>query len=60
MRLADGLDIDHLHATTGGGVDPDGLARMMRQGVVDQAGPRIRLTAAGRLLADGVSGELVP
>lgn len=60
MRLADGLDIDHLHATTGSGIDPDGLARMMRQGMVEQAGSRIRLTAAGRLLADGVSGELVP
>lgn len=60
MRLADGLDLAHLQAATGGSVDQDGLARMMAQGFVSQEGDRIRLTREGRLLADGVSAELVP
>lgn len=60
LRLADGLDLDHLATTTGGTVDPDGLDRMVRQGFVEQNGRRVRLTTAGRLLADGVSAELVP
>ncbi|WP_300542724.1 radical SAM family heme chaperone HemW [Maricaulis sp.] len=60
MRVADGLDLVHLEAATGAGVDPGGLARMSRQGFVEQDGTHIRLTREGRLLADGVSGELVP
>lgn len=60
MRLAEGLDLAHLSATTGAGLDPAGLERMQRQGFVERAGSRVRLTPAGRLLADGVSAELVP
>ena len=60
MRLADGLDLAHLQAVTGGTVDPEGLSRMLAQGLVSQEGDRIRLTREGRLLADGVSAELVP
>lgn len=60
MRVAEGVDRAHLRATTGGDVDPDGLERMVRQGFVEADADRVRLTAPGRLLADGVSGELVP
>lgn len=60
MRLAEGLDLAHLRAATGGSVDADGLARMIAQGFVVRDGDRIRLTGEGRLLADGVSAELVP
>ena len=60
MRVADGLDLQRLQAATGLGVDADGLARMIAQGFVEQDGSRIRLTRDGRLLADGVSAELVP
>lgn len=60
MRLADGLDLAHLRAATGGTVDADGLERMIAQGFVAREGDRIRLTQEGRLLADGVSAELVP
>jgi putative oxygen-independent coproporphyrinogen III oxidase len=60
MRVVEGLDLSRLEAATGMNVDTDGLARMMAQGFVEQNGSRIRLTRNGRLLADGVSGELVP
>lgn len=60
LRLADGLDLAQLRAATGGTVDADGLARMIAQGFVARDGDRIRLTREGRLLADGVSAELVP
>ena len=60
MRVVEGLDLSRLEVATGMNVDTDGLARMMAQGFVEQNGSRIRLTRNGRLLADGVSGELVP
>jgi oxygen-independent coproporphyrinogen-3 oxidase len=60
MRLGEGLDLAELAAATGATVDPAGLERMQRQGLVERAGSRVRLTPAGRLLADGVSAELVP
>ena len=60
MRLSEGLDRDVLRAATGGDVDADGLARMQAQGLVEAAGSRVWLSAQGQLLADGVSGELVP
>lgn len=60
MRVSEGLDLDGLRAATGGSVDAQGLDRMIRQGFVEQDETRVRLTRDGRLLADGVSGELVP
>ena len=60
MRLTDGLNRSVLHDATGLDVDPGGLQRMQEDGFVRLEGDRVALTDAGRLLADRVSGELVP
>ena len=60
MRLAEGLDLHHLQATTGLSIDTGALDRLLSQSLVERAGERIRLSPAGRIFADRISGELVP
>lgn len=60
LRVIDGLDLDHLLATTGCSPDSGAIERMVRDGFLQRAGARVRLTDAGRLLADRVTREILP
>tara|TARA_R110000868_G_scaffold45045_3_gene149871 strand:+ start:9714 stop:10862 length:1149 start_codon:yes stop_codon:yes gene_type:complete len=60
MRLAEGLDLQHLEAMTGHSIDTEALERLISQSLVERAGARVRLSPAGRIFADRISGELVP
>nr|WP_238934467.1 radical SAM family heme chaperone HemW [Maricaulis parjimensis] len=60
LRVSEGLDRRVLRAATGLDVDLSGLERMQAQGLVRTQGDHVALSGDGRLLADGVSGELVP
>ena len=60
LRVTDGLDLDHLAATTGCQPDQSGMTRMIEDGFLVRDGARLRLTAAGRLLADRVTREILP
>lgn len=55
-----GLDADQLHALTGLGPDPDGLARMSAQDLIRQDGAVLILTERGRAFADHVAESLIP
>lgn len=60
LRVLEGLDVNHLHALTGGSVDPVEQQRFIDQGWLESKGGRLRLTAEGRLLADGIAAALCP
>ncbi|RKQ96780.1 radical SAM family heme chaperone HemW [Maricaulis maris] len=60
LRITDGLDLDHLAAATGCQPEAAGIDRMIDEGFLARDGVRIRLTPAGRLLADRVTREILP
>ncbi|WP_291843793.1 radical SAM family heme chaperone HemW [Maricaulis sp.] len=60
LRVTEGLDLDHLAVTTGCQPDAAGIDRMVEGGFLVRDGTRIRLTTAGRLLADRVTREILP
>ncbi len=60
LRIIDGLDLNHIAATTGCELDPAGTAQMIEAGMLEQDGPRLRLSPSGRLLADRVTREILP
>ena len=61
IRLTeDGLDLERLSARTGRKPDPEGLKRMTSQGLIQQTGTRLVLTAHGRAFADHVAEALIP
>ncbi len=60
MRVSSGLDRNVLRDATGLDLDASGMRKMSELGLIRLAGERVRLSEAGRVLADGVSAELVP
>ncbi len=60
LRIADGLDRSRLRHLTGLDINTDEASRMARQGFIVLDDDRVRLTAEGRLLADGVASALCP
>ncbi|WP_417486784.1 radical SAM family heme chaperone HemW [Maricaulis sp.] len=60
LRVIDGLDLDHLLATTGCAPDAGAIDRMVGDGFLQRAGARVKLTEQGRLLADRVTREILP
>lgn len=60
LRVTDGLDLDHLHRTTGVALNAEAIDRMIGDGFLQRAGVRLRLTEQGRLLADRVTREILP
>lgn len=59
LRVHTGLDRAHLRRSTGHDIDPGALARWSEAKFMDADADKVWLTAAGRLLADRLSGELV-
>lgn len=63
LRLAEGVDLSRLRRRIGvpeaGFVDPAGLDRLLRQGLLWQAGERLGATARGRSLLDAVLSRLL-
>ncbi|MEI8139284.1 MAG: radical SAM family heme chaperone HemW [bacterium] len=66
MRMAEGVDLEEILATTGMGQSEQGsvwrqsLRRLEREHLVAQPAGRWRLTAKGRAMADYVAVELMP
>jgi putative oxygen-independent coproporphyrinogen III oxidase len=59
LRVHSGLDRTHLRNTTGQDIDLTALERWSEAKLMGSGGDQVWLTAAGRLLADRLSGELV-
>lgn len=59
LRVHSGLDRSHLRRTTGQDIDLNALERWSEAQLMRSDGDQAWLTAAGRLLADRLSGELV-
>ncbi|MEO0982561.1 MAG: radical SAM family heme chaperone HemW [Pseudomonadota bacterium] len=55
LRPADGVQIDRLKC-----LDKGMAADLQAQGLIEMAGGRLRLTSAGRLLADQIAAKLAP
>lgn len=54
LRMNSGIDREMLAD------QPDLVSRLREEGLIEDHGPRIRLTARGRLLADEIAAELLP
>jgi oxygen-independent coproporphyrinogen-3 oxidase len=63
LRLTEGVDLRRIGAISGEPmsdlVDGAALVQLERQGLVERTGPRLRVTAAGALLLDGILAEIV-
>ncbi|MCG8440693.1 MAG: radical SAM family heme chaperone HemW [Caulobacterales bacterium] len=60
LRLAEGVDLERYRAVAGAPPDPDQLAALQDDGLLEVADARLRVTPAGRLLADRLAAELAP
>ncbi len=60
LRLTEGLDMGRFSDLAGVGLDARGLENMLDLGMVEASGPRLRTTAAGRLVLNQVIAELAP
>lgn len=60
LRISDGLDTRRLEALTKHSIDQEVADRIVRQGLLELDGPTVRLTADGRLYADGIAQMLCP
>lgn len=62
LRLSCGIDIGEFSGRTGFDVEslfPDQLSHLLRLGLIERAGERIRLTDSGLAVADAVAGEFL-
>ena len=60
LRAAEGVDLRRVEAVSGKKVPRDKIAVFAEKGWVEVAGAELRLTPAGRLLADALTAELSP
>lgn len=58
LRIVEGVDIAHVETLRGREIDRGALAWLVDQGLVEHEGNRMRLTLAGRLLANRIAAEL--
>jgi len=59
LRLSEGIDLARYQRLSGRLPDADAVARLADLGLVDPAGGRLRATAAGRAVLNGVLRELL-
>ena len=63
LRLTEGIDLARIEARSGLGrdafVDADAVARLVGQGMMQQAGDRLSVTDDGILLLDSILSEVV-
>lgn len=60
LRAAEGVDLRRVEAVSGQRVPRDKIAVFAERGWVEMFGAELRLTPAGRLLADALTAELSP
>lgn len=60
LRAAEGVDLRRVEAVSGMKVPRDKIGVFVEKGWVEIAGAELRLTPAGRLLADALTAELSP
>lgn len=58
LRLTEGIDVAALEARFGPIVKADRVTRLVDQGLLEQDGPRLMLSARGRLLLDAILVEI--
>jgi putative oxygen-independent coproporphyrinogen III oxidase len=58
LRIAEGANLVRIEAARGRALNREGLAWLVEQGLVAHESERVRLTRAGRLLANRIAAEL--
>ena len=58
LRVSEGVELARVEALRGRAINRDALVWLEEQGLVEQADGRVRLTSAGRLLANKIAAEL--
>jgi len=58
LRLAEGIDLNRYRRAAGRDLDPQRLADLLANGLVERQGPRVRATRAGFFVLDAVVADL--
>ena len=58
LRTVDGVDLARVEALRGRAVNPDAVAWLIEQDLIERAASRVRLTRKGRVLANTIAAEL--